>query len=216
MPATLWKWQFKEIEMRLNDWAQEPSNQWPRATPIVEQAGTETLQWLADLCDFCYQDNVVLRAGLRLTPNGLYIDAGVNVVAIALHAVMCAFGRSHEPLISPDREAYEDIRFDRNRNCVSPWQSAEAQALIVHFEILGAFAAALITAAKFTSTREICWPLTLNHLSHHPTWAIFHEGEHAPIMRCRPRADRRLVDRMIRRFRGRRLKGQRMSFAWTR
>ena len=215
MPSTLWMWRFKEIEMRLNDWSEKPSTQWPRADCIVEQVGTETLKWLVDLCDFCHEDSVVLRAGLRLDPRYLYIDADVNVVAIALHSVMCAFGRIHEPPVSPDEHAYEDIRFDRRRNCVPLWQSAEAAALIVHFEILGAFAAALIEASKFTFTREICWPFMPSGLSYQPTWVILQEGGYAPRIRCRPRADRRLVVRMLLRFRKRRLQGRHVLSAWA-
>lgn len=198
-----------EVEMRLDDWDETAPFRRERESMVAETASA-TLQWLAQVCHHCWSDGRRLRLLLGLNPQCLFVDARVSVIAVALHSVMCAYGQSAWPIEEPEHNPYTNIVFAARRFSRNPSQSAEAQALLVHFELLAAFAATLLVAAKEKRSRDLRWPVDVSALDYRPAWVVSKPAEGAvPMLRCRPRITRRLVLRLIVRYRGLHLEGER-------
>jgi hypothetical protein len=199
-----------EIEMRLTDWA-EPLDAIDAAARrrLLEETGTATLHWLVQVCRHGWPSNIRLRTLLGMNPQFLFVDTRVAMVAAALHSVMCQYGESARPIECPEHGPYDNIVFATKRFTYYPQQSGEAQALLIHFEVLGAFAAALLSVAKEKVSRNLRWPVDISHMDYRPSWVVsVPSPSGVPLLRCRPRVTRSLVIRLIRRYHGLHLDGE--------
>ncbi len=194
-------------ELTWGGFREERLSEWSLVGPQVppQLAAAAALRFLASVCKEHWDDAIVLASRLNFSVGSIRLDGNASVVAVALCRTWFAYASSARDMQSLER-VLDGVETALAPNCVNRPRTdtnglpAFAFARVWRLEILSRFAMHLAEASKLNHLAHVSWYQRDPYWAYTVPWCHVPSSDGATIVRLRPRANEKVVLRLIQRY----------------